>query len=251
MQVNTVRVQDFVPYLAAQVDDETMKLLKDRREIDFVIRGDSIFTRSVKKKLDKLGIKYFDTGSSILYGGRSPFIIDLETEKGYLNYNISGENDIDCCVKTTNPSDWSCVSEACYRIITNMSDYKNAHVGIVGRGHAVLGLAKHLLDANYTVTQCHSKTKDLNKALETCDIIVYAAPEWHPIEMKNRIVLDVSYTIPKELGNPFLINNIGTLNTSIVVNRAAARYLALKSYPIAGNESNTRPLFDGLFAVPC
>lgn len=238
MEELLMSVEKIAPWIADNIDKETIKKLNGRREIDFSIIGDTVFTRAVKKKLEKLGIKYFQSQFGLMLSSQ-PFIIDIESENGYQVYNLAKENDIDCCLKSTDCHDLSCVSEACFRIISSIVELKNMHIGIVGRGHAVLNLAKRLLDSDYTVTQCHSKTKDLDVALKSCDAIVYAAPKWQPFEMNNRFVLDVSYTIPKDCGNVHLINNIGNLNTSIVINRAVNRYLQLKIKYDRGSRDDT------------
>ena len=242
MEELLMSVEKIAQWIADNIDKETIKKLNGRREIDFSIVGDTVFTRAVKKKLEKLGIKYFRPQFGIIYTSQ-PFIIDIESENGYQAYKLAKENDIDCCLKSTDYNDLSCVSEACFRIISSIVELKNMHIGIVGRGHAVLNLAKRLLDSDYTVTQCHSKTKDLDAALKSCDAIVYAAPKRQPFEMNNRFVLDVSYAIPKDCGNTKLINNIGNLNTSIVVSRAVDRYLQLKSNSI-------RNSCDDIFCAP-
>ena len=226
--METVNANEIAPLLASYIDEETKKRLQGRSEIDFKVVGDTVFTRAIQKKLDKLGIKRFDCGNA-----PCPYVIDLESEKSIFKYGwvfpYNGLDDIDCCNSGNQSYETSCVAEACFRIITRIPDYQYAHIGIVGRGHAVLGLAKRLITSNYTVTQCHSKTKNLNSALAACDVIVYAAPVWNEFDIKNRVVLDVSYCILKEYESPNLINNIGTVNTSIVVLRAVTQYMNLKN----------------------
>lgn len=54
-------------------------------------------------------------------------------------------------------------------------DLSGKHVVVVGRSNLVgLPLARLLTQANATVTVCHSKTKDLRKFTQSCDVLVVA-----------------------------------------------------------------------------
>lgn len=210
------------PTIANNINANTLSILNGRKEIDLSVLGaESQFTQAIDKKCEKIGIKRFP----VYPVEAAPFIVDLEDST--ISTYKAGKNDIDACIDNSFYH-MSCDAEACARIIGFLSDYENAHVGIVGRGHAVLGLANQLLAWNYTVTQCHSMTKDVNKAVSSCDVIVYAVPMWEPFDVENRFVLDVGYSVPRDLKSPKIIHNVGMVTTSLIVNRAARRCMAIK-----------------------
>lgn len=68
------------------------------------------------------------------------------------------------------------------------------HVVIVGRSKLVgRPLASLLTNNDFTVTLCHSKTKDLQKHLERADVIVSAVgkPKFITGDLKGKLIIDV------------------------------------------------------------
>lgn len=95
-------------------------------------------------------------------------------------------------------------------------------ITIVGRGHAVKGMAQALIDNNATVTVAHSKTESLLQATLNRDVVIYATPTISQDISYNtkELVIDLGNSVP----HPYrlsceYINRIGNLTTSIILNR--------------------------------
>ena len=120
---------------------------------------------------------------------------------------LSPEKDIDAITDAsysnlfTNKKDgfFACTAESCMEILRHYDvDLKGKHVVIVGRSLRVgKPLLMMMLNANATVTVCHSRTKegDLRRALYNADIVVLATglTEYYGPEFfrDGQIIIDV------------------------------------------------------------
>lgn len=142
------------------------------------VLGESPFTRAVRRKAEKLGVTCVDDPTGV------PVIVDTEVYPGMPF--IEKWQDID----RTYYDGLSCCAEA---VLETLGDVSGLHVCVVGRGHAVQGLAEILLDRDATVTVCHSKTQNLRMATLAADILVVAAPI-EPWPVIDKVVVDVAGT---------------------------------------------------------
>ena len=87
-----------------------------------------------------------------------------------------------------------CTPKGILYLMKHLNVPQSAHVVIVGRSNLVGRPLAHLLTNNdYTVTLCHSKTKDLQKHLESADVIVSAVgkPKFISGDLKGKLIIDV------------------------------------------------------------
>ena len=139
--------------------------------------------------------------------------------------HLPAEADVD---NLFNPG-MSCVAEAAYEFLFDMIALEGKTVTIVGRGHAVDGLAEKLLELDATVTVAHSHTKDLYKAMNGQDVVVLATPVVPAFPLANELVLDIGGTLPKEMVDQLppgcqYMGRIGRLTNSILLARVAGVY---------------------------
>lgn len=143
------------------------------------ILGESKFTQALKHKAEAAGIECVDDPEGV------PVIIDTETYR--LNVDMQRWQDVDCVYH-------SGLSSCAEAVLDTLGDVSGKHVCVVGRGHAVQGLAEALLENDATVTICHSKTQELQFVCFKADVLVVAAPvdPWPVFD--NVVVVDVSGT---------------------------------------------------------
>lgn len=183
----------------------------------------SPFIQSIRRKANALGIKY-NMGVSQLYaddvGG---VVIDTETSNVDPRF-IDPILDIDCI--TPSSSGLSCVASAILALLLGNNLACGKYITIVGRGHAVKGLAPLLTEQGATVTVAHSKTPMVNKATVGADVVVYAVPRsasfGFTLDTKD-MVIDLSRVIPYPdlLPHAKYVDRIGKLTVSILLNRFA------------------------------
>lgn len=150
-------------------------------------------------------------------------VVDKETCDTVVH--LPAEADVD---NLYNPGT-SCAAEAAYEFLFDTVALEGKTVTIVGRGHAVQGLAEKLLELNATVTVAHSHTKDLYKAMNGQDVVVLATPVVPAFPLANELVLDIGGTLPKEMIDQLppgcqYEGRIGRLTNSILLARAAGVY---------------------------
>ena len=93
-----------------------------------------------------------------------------------------------------NPFYVPCTPKGILYLMNALNVPKSSHVVIVGRSNLVGRPLAHLLtNHDYTVTLCHSKTKDLHKHLESADVIVSAVgkPKFISGDLKDKLIIDV------------------------------------------------------------
>lgn len=155
--------------------------------------------------------------------GDCKVVVDRETCDTVVH--LPAEADVD---NLFNPG-MSCAAEAAYEFLFDMIALEGKTVTIVGRGHAVDGLAEKLLELDATVTVAHSHTKDLYKAMNGQDVVVLATPVVPAFPLANELVLDIGGTLPKEMVDQLppgcqYMGKIGRLTNSILLARVAGVY---------------------------
>ena len=206
--------QDLVKQLAALVDDDTLSLLPTSDKLLLLGAEDSVFLKAISRKAQKLGIPYEHT-----YRFTTPYqgvVVDTETCSDYLR--LPPDADIDHSFS----EGFSSVSQGVLSLLLAADLVSRKDITIVGRGHAVNGLAQALIDNNATVTVAHSKTESLLQATLNRDVVIYATPTISQDISYNTkaLVIDLGNSVPHpdRLSCEY-INRIGNLTTSIILNR--------------------------------
>lgn len=183
----------------------------------------SPFLRSVNRLAQGVGVNSHIRSYLPPLIGNCKVVVDRETCDTVVH--LPAEADVD---NLFNPG-MSCVAEAAYKFLFDMVALEGKTVTIVGRGHAVQGLAEKLLKLNATVTVAHSHTKDLYKAMNGQDVVVLATPVVPAFPLANELVLDIGGTLPKEMVDQLppgcqYMGRIGRLTSSILLARVAGVY---------------------------
>lgn len=208
-------INNIVNTLSYEYDAETSQLSNGA---SFYILGNySPFVQAISKKSNKLGIK--GTLVDSLKPTIRPTIVDIETYKE--PFILTSYQDIDFIQHYG----LSCCANAVLDVLI-AHGVSGKHVCIIGRGHAVQGLANALVKANATVTVCHSYTEDLFEITKLADILVVAAPiKPHEVALENLdLIIDVSGSMHEFNGWDNYIGNIGKLTTSILLNRVCKHF---------------------------
>lgn len=205
---------DLIKHLSEQIDGETIALLPTSGKLLLLGSQDSIFLKSIKRKADTLGVHYDHTFQfTPPYDGA---VVDGETCPSDLR--LSSDVDIDRSFS----DGLSSVSQGVLALLLAADLVYKKNITVVGRGHAVKGLAQVLIDNHATVTVAHSKTANLFQATQNRDVVIYATPN---------VAQDISYNTVElviDLGNAVphpdrlsceYINRIGQLTVSILLNR--------------------------------
>lgn len=184
----------------------------------------SPFLRSVNRLAQEVGMDAHILSYIPPLIGDCKVVVDRETCATAVTH-LPAEADVD---NLYNPGT-SCVAEAAYEFLFDMVALEGKTVTIVGRGHAVQGLAEKLLELNATVTVAHSHTKDLYKAMNGQDVVILATPVVPAFPLANELVLDIGGTLPKEMIDQLppgcqYEGRIGRLTNSILLARVAGVY---------------------------
>lgn len=216
-----------VDKLVAKLDEQTRVAIEARpetfrsRKLLLVGSEESRYLKGVAAKAKKLGLLCEPYEERLDNDFRSFCAFDRETSEPWYE---GAYYDLDCL---WDPNDPSCTAEACLWILEELNATEGAHVCIIGRGHAVKGLAERLLLRDATVTVCHSKTRDITWPSLWADVIINSAPTMRPIPTADCTVLDISGGMERwgesNLLNYFGPQDIGRLNISILLNRFVNR----------------------------
>ena len=205
-------MNDIVNKLCEQYDNETFANSVDKQL--FLVGGETPFLKAIKKKATNLGI--YCTYKDRVDLNTTPTVVDTEVYKEL--FHLISQQDID----KIQCDGISCCANAILAFLTNI-DIAGKNITILGRGHAVKGLAEELMYCtDATVTVCHSKTRNLYESTLFADILVVAAPV-KPAQVSSlagKIVIDVSGTFKGFVSKDRYVGNIGKLTTSILLNRA-------------------------------
>lgn len=183
----------------------------------------SPFLRSVNRLAQEVGMDAHILSYLPPLIGDCKVVVDRETCDTVVH--LPAEADVD---NLYNPGT-SCVAEATYELLSALMDLDGKTITIVGRGHAVKGLAEKLIESNSTVTIAHSHTKDLYKAMNGQDVVVLATPVVPAFPLVNELVLDIGGTLPKKMVDQLppgcqYEGRIGRLTNSILLARVAGVY---------------------------
>jgi len=220
-------MNDIVDTLVRDTDRWTGQILGNRAGTPLLLYGqkDSRYLKGVAAKAKGFGlaVRWFDCPPPILPG--VPYVVDQESFPcgDYPVTPVSRGFDLDC----GDTPGMSCTAEAVSRIIKALAG-EHPHVCIIGRGHAVKGLAEDLLRQDCTVTVCHSKTRNLQCASYYADIIVNSAPGaefGYGVCGPGNLILDLGGGLSRWEHSSLVTyigpRDIGRLNTSILLNRFA------------------------------
>lgn len=207
-------MNSIVDSLCEQYDSET-KQLSEYAKIH-IYGQESRFVKALTNKAARLGIECVFKEDEFL--SQIPVIVDKETYNKPLTLLV--QQDIDYIQH----DGLSCCANAILDVLSAIG-VVGKHVCIVGRGHAVQGLAKALIKSNATVTVCHSYTEDLFSITKTTDMLIVAAPIYpYQVALENiETIVDVSGTFNTFNGWDHYISNIGKLTTSIILNRVCKK----------------------------
>ena len=136
--------------------------------------------------------------------------------------------DIDC----VNTTGMSSVAEALYELLQGANLVSGKSICIIGRGHAVQGLAAMLSKFDATVTVCHSKTRlDMLSfkgspqmfMYPIADVVICAAPGINGHVCAKELVVDISGAVTGKCVNKdaLYFSGIGPLTIAVLVNRIA------------------------------
>lgn len=183
----------------------------------------SPFLRSVYRLAQEVGMNAYILSYLPQLIKDCKVVVDRETCDTVVH--LPAEADVD---NLYNPGT-SCAAEAAYEFLFDTVALEGKTVTIVGRGHAVQGLAEKLLKLNATVTVAHSHTKDLYQVMNGQDVVVLATPVVPAFPLANELVLDIGGTLPKEMIDQLppgcqYEGRIGRLTNSILLARAAGVY---------------------------
>lgn len=205
---------ELIKQLSVELDNQTRKLAPRAGKLLLLGSPDSVFLKAVAKKAAALGIDYDHT-----YHFTPPYqgvIVDTETVSDTVR--LSADVDID---NSFHPG-MSAVAQATLTLLLAADLVAGKEITIVGRGHAVQGLAQHLIDNHATVTVAHSKTPSLYGATTGKDVVIYATPTITGAVPYNThdLVIDLGNAAPhpERFSCPY-VNRIGQLTTSILLNR--------------------------------
>lgn len=209
---------ELIKKLSAELDKQTATLAPTAGKLLLLGSPDSVFLKAVAKKATALGIDYDHT--QLPLGAYQGVIVDTETviDGAAARFYADGKMDID---NSFHPG-MSAVSQAVLTLLLATDRVEGKDITIVGRGHAVQGLAQHLIDNHATVTVAHSKTSCLYGATTGQDVVIYATPTITGVVPDNThdLVIDLgnAYPHPDRLSCPY-VNKIGQLTTSMLLNR--------------------------------
>lgn len=119
----------------------------------------------------------------------------------------------------------SCAA-ACFSLMKRLDLLKGKDVLIIGRGHAVKGLAEACMQNDATVTVAHSKTHNIGKY--HVNTIVNCAPQLEDDLWCPQLMIDVHGSCKFNFSkgryyDPVYFNKIGRLTTSLLITRANVR----------------------------
>lgn len=208
---------DLIKHLSEQIDGDTLTCLPTQKKLLLLGSERSMFLRAIKRKADTLGIPCDIVSRTIVPYGDA-IVVDDETYP--YNMSMVPALDIDC----SRNEGVSSVSQGVFALLLAADLVSGKNITIVGRGHAVKGLAQILIDNHATVTVAHSKTKRLLHATAGQDVVIYATPNvTQDISYNTKeLVIDLGNAVPHpdRLSCPY-VNHIGKLTVSILLNRFA------------------------------
>lgn len=180
-----------------------------------IVGEDNPFFRSIRKTANNVDVTVLDG-----FHATTPVLLDAKSDKEYV---LTKDNDIDHLVT----DGMSCVAEATLDLLQTYG-LSGKHVVIIGRGHAVKGLATAMLANDATVTVCHSKTRFLSCIMHNADMLVVAAPVKESFRPRfTSVVVDISNAFADRedtlKATCEYTRHIGKLTVAILLERAARK----------------------------
>ena len=202
------------------------------KSVVLVGKEDSIFLSLVAKRCAYFGIQpifQYPQVDVLRTQGRSAVVFDTDDRSVTTRCSSAVMlGDIDC-VNTTGISS---VAEALYELLQGVNMVSGKSVCIIGRGHAVQGLAAMLSKFDATVTVCHSKTRlDMLSfkgspqmfMYPIADVVICAAPSINGHVCAKELVVEISGAAAGKCVNKdaLYFSGIGPLTIATLVNRIA------------------------------
>lgn len=195
----------------------------DKKYLGLIGPEDSVYLRLIQREAEKAGLPVLRVSQRDERCGC--YVID--SKAGGADIRLTAEEDIDC---VQHPG-MSCVAEAALLWVKRMSDPRDV-VGLVGRKHAVQGLAEALVHSGRTVIPCnralppkrelHEAQVFVNSAPKPATALIYAA--W----FGRRRIIDISGSLETVTQSPdwngiyIRRGEIGKKNVEILLDRAQA-----------------------------
>lgn len=184
----------------------------------------SVYLRLIQREAEKAGLLVLRVSQRDERCGC--YVIDSEAAGG-ADIRLTAEEDIDC----VQYPGMSCVAEAALRYIHRMSMPLSV-VGLIGRRHAVQGLAEELVRSGHAVLPCNRAMHPW-KALYGAQIFVNSAPnpEWELLDavwQGRHCIIDISGSLEQLTqrfdwkGTYISRGEIGKKNVEILLDRAQA-----------------------------
>lgn len=221
----------------AYLDSRTAYHCEQCNEMSAVLVGkeDSVFLNLVAKRCKHFGIApifQYPKVDILRTPSRCAVVFDTDDKRvNVLCHAAVMLSDVDC-VRTTGMSS---VAEAVFEILQGANMIEGKSICIIGRGHAVQGLAEQLIRWNATVTVCHSKTQlkpiftndGEHKMYPAADIVICATPKLDGVILAHELVIDISGAAKDACVNKkaTYFSGIGPLTIAVLVNRIAV-YIA-------------------------
>lgn len=218
----------------AYLDSRTAYHCEQCNEMSAVLVGkeDSIFLNLVAKRCKHFGIApIFQYPKVDILRTPSCCAVVFDTDDKCVNvlcHSAVMLGDVDC----VNTTGMSSVAEATYELLQGANLVSGKSICIIGRGHAVQGLAEQLIRGDATVTVCHSKTRlDLLSfkgspqmfMYPIADVVICAAPGINGHVCAKELVVDISGAATGKCVNKdaLYFSGIGPLTIATLVNRIA------------------------------
>lgn len=222
----------------AYLDSRTAYHCEQCNEMSAVLVGkeDSVFLNLVAKRCKHFGIApifQYPKVDILRTPSRCAVVFDTDDKSvNALCHSAVMLSDVDC-VRTTGMSS---VAEAIFELLRGANMIEGKSICIIGRGHAVQGLAEQLTRWDATVTVCHSKTKlDMLSfkgspqmfMYPVADVVICAAPNFNGHVCAKELVIDISGAAKDKCVNKDAVYfaGIGPLTIAVLVNRIAV-YIA-------------------------
>lgn len=221
----------------AYLDSRTEYHSKQHNEMSAVLVGkeDSMFLSLVARRCKHFGIvPIFQYPKVDILRTPSRCAVVFDTDDKNVNalcHSAVMLSDVDC----VRAMGMSSVAEAIFELLRGANMIEGKSICIIGRGHAVQGLAEQLIRGNATVTVCHSKTRldpifahdGEHRMYPTADVVICATPQLNGGILAHELVIDISGAAKDVNVNKKAVyfTGIGPLTIAILVNRIAV-YIA-------------------------
>lgn len=205
-----------VKQIVDKIVDDTRPVVI-RNKIPLQIVGDSPFTRAVMKRCMEWNVPAVFNNS---VEPNAPAVVDSE------QYDLDHmcpvwQNIDDHCIF----NDFSACSDAVSMILDAFHVGRKEHVAIIGNGHAVKGLAQHLLNRGCSVCIMNSKTKNISTMTIGADVVIAATPKLDDMVFTNgKLIIDVGDVLQNRANmatNYVSASDVGKITCAVLAFRAS------------------------------